>query len=497
MVKQRKKNTKKRHPGKGFKVIAVEARKINASTVYETCSEQLSPFGGLLALIKFLDLVRFDEIFDSTYQEPVRTPKLGHSLMVKGILMLLFIGFNRIWHFTYIRLDAMLCGFFRLTRLPVASTFWRYLDNLGINQAESFIKVMSILRERVWQLCGLEYFKIRISIDTTVETLFGNQQGGRKGHNTKNRGKKGYRPVLCFIDETREYLLGKLRKGETISGKEAAAFIRKIKAQLPGCVQQVLLRADGEFLSWQSVSAAIDAGFEFIIANKGCNPRFDAQRWYRPWKRKDIEFNSCMYKPTGWGIACRFVVMRIPKDKAKKPGQAIQCELFEDDRYTYRIFCNNLSGKAHEVIAEYDRRADVENLVGEAKREGLDAIPSGKFKNNYAFFQIVMLAYNIWRYLKIMAHHSTKEDKVDTVDKVSAGLKGIMDNTIRIARLRLLFIASKVVKDGNIDKVKYSIHDARTPAMMNFLEFLDTLRLKIRPCVGNSSWPQRFALQTI
>ncbi len=189
--------------------------------------------------------------------------------------------------------------------------------------------------------------------------------------------------------------------------------------------------------------------------------------------------------------------MLVPKDKAKKLGQAIQCELFEDDRYTYRIFCTNLSGKAHEVIAEYDRRADVENLVGEAKREGLDAIPSGKFKNNYAFFQIVMLAYNIWRYLKIMAHHSTKEDKVDTVDKVSTGLKGIMDNTIRIARLRLLFIASKVVKDGNIDKVKYSIHDARTPAMMNFLEFLDTLRLKIRPCVGNSSWPQRFALQTI
>ena len=29
----------------------------------------------------------------------------------------------------------------------------------------------------------------------------------------------------------------------------------------------------------------------------------------------------------------------------------------------------------------------------------------------HAFFQIVMLAYNIWRYLKLMALHSTKEDK--------------------------------------------------------------------------------------
>ena len=86
-----------------------------------------------------------------------------------------------------------------------------------------------------------------------------------------------------------------------------------------------------------------------------------------------------------------------------KLGQAIQCELFEDDRYLYRIFCTNLGGKAHKIIAEYDKRADVENLVGEAKREGLDAIPSAKFKTNYAYFQIVMLAYNIWRYLKMIA----------------------------------------------------------------------------------------------
>ena len=497
MVKRRKKDTKKKRNGKGFKENGAKARKINASTLYETCTEQLSPFGGLLPLIKFFDLVGFKEIFDSSYRKPVRDPKLGHHLMVVGILMLLFIGFNRLWHFTYVRLDAMLCGFFQLPKLPVASTFWRYVDSLGINQANSFLKMMRILRERVWQLCGIEYYKIRISIDTTVETLFGNQQGGRKGHNTKNRGKKAFRPILCFIDETREYLLGRLRKGTTVSGKEAAAFILKIKHQLPGCVHLVLLRADGEFLSWPSVAACIEAGFEFIIANKGCHPPFDPSSWYRPFKHQGIEYNSCTYKPTGWRRPCRFVVMRIAKDKAKKPGQAIQCELFEDDRYLYRIFCTNLGGKPHQIIAEYDKRADVENLVGEAKREGLDAIPSAKFKTNYAFFQIVMLAYNIWRYLKMIAQHSTADDHAVKADKSAQGLQGILNNTIRIARLKLLFIAAKVVSHSNRDKVRYSIHDARTPAMLNFLKFLDRKRAKPRPWVENSIWPQRFSLQTV
>ncbi len=114
MVKRRKKNTRKNRSSKGFKASPEKARKINASTAYDTCTEQLSPFGGLLALIKFLDVVKFKEIFSSAYHKPTREPKLGHYSMVVGVLMLLFIGFNRIWHFTYIRLDAMLCGFFRL-----------------------------------------------------------------------------------------------------------------------------------------------------------------------------------------------------------------------------------------------------------------------------------------------------------------------------------------------------------------------------------------------
>jgi len=164
----------------------------------------------------------------------------------------------------------------------------------------------------------------------------------------------------------------------------------------------------------------------------------------------------------------------------------VQCELFEDDRYTYRIFCTSLTCKAHKVITRYDKRADVENLIGEAKREGLDAIPSGKFKNNYAFFQIVMMAYNIWRYMKIMAHQS--------IDKAGSQMQGIMTNTIRIARLKLLFIAAKAVKDGNLDKVKYSIHDTRTPAIMRFLKFIDRKRSKTRPWKEGSSWPYRFAI---
>jgi hypothetical protein len=51
-----KQYTRQKRSGKGFNKNRSKARKINASTHFETWTEQLSPFGGLLALIKFLDL---------------------------------------------------------------------------------------------------------------------------------------------------------------------------------------------------------------------------------------------------------------------------------------------------------------------------------------------------------------------------------------------------------------------------------------------------------
>lgn len=489
MVKLQKKRISDGCVNQGEKECLAKARKIGPATPYEYCSERLSPFGGLLGLVKFMDLVRFKEIFDGFYQPPSRTPLLGHYEMVYGLIMLLFIGFNRVWHFIYIQLDAMICSIFRVAKLPYVTTFWRYVDSLGINQGQSLLRVISALRERVWHLCELGYERIHIDIDTTVETIYGKQQGGRKGHNTQHRGKKGFRPVLCFISETREYFSGKLRRGETMGGEEIAALIRTFKKYLPGCVKEVVLRGDGEFISWESVAAALYEGYEFIFANKSCHPSFDPFGWYKVKKRDLIEYNECLYQPMGWGFACRFVVMRLPKEDRSDKGP-VQIELLEDTRFKYRIFVTNLRKRAHQVILEYDKRADAENLIGEAKREGLDSIPSRKFANNYAYFQIVMLSYNIWRSFKMLAGHSSLEQKrPDSPEEVTTcGLKEVVDNTIRIARLKLLFIAAKITGHSNTTEVKYSHHDSRVSGFFKFLSYLDQCRHQIPPWVANPKW---------
>jgi hypothetical protein len=74
-----------------------------------------------LALVKFLDLIEFEKTFAEHYVHPRREAKLGGYRMVLGMPMLLFIGFQRLGHFAYVRTDAMACGVLRVAELRKAS----------------------------------------------------------------------------------------------------------------------------------------------------------------------------------------------------------------------------------------------------------------------------------------------------------------------------------------------------------------------------------------
>ncbi len=146
--------------------------RITADTRYGECSERLTAFGGLLALVKFLDLLGFENAFEEHYVHPKREPKLGGYRMVAGILMLLFIGFQRLWHFTYVGRDPMLCGILRVKALPAVSTFWRYLRSLSIVQSQSLLRLGGVLRQQVWELCEYRPRRVTVNIDTTVSTVY-------------------------------------------------------------------------------------------------------------------------------------------------------------------------------------------------------------------------------------------------------------------------------------------------------------------------------------
>jgi hypothetical protein len=439
---------------------------ITADTPYAECSERLSAFGGLLALVKFLDLIGFREAFESLYVAPPRQPQRGHYRMILGMLMLLFIGFQRLGHFVYVRTDALVCGVLQVAVLPAVSTFWRYLRSLSIIQSASLLRLGARLRAKVWALCSYAPRKVTVNLDTTVATVYGAVEGARKGYNVRHPGKKGLRPVLCFLEETREYLCGNQRRGATLNNREVVRLIEQIGEQLPECVKEVHVRGDGEFVGWESVKACLDAGYFFTFGVKRCYPPFPQHGWYR---QGAVEYNECVYRPQRWGKPMRFVGVRIRED------QRGDRQLRLIDLYMYRTFVTNERGRPHKVVERYDQRADVENLIREAQQEGVLAIPSKRFQAHHAFFQIVMLAYNLWRWMKLMAGQAQQQKSQEGQAPLPSPVS-IPNLTMRVARLKMLFVAAKIVFHDTRDEVRYSLHEQRAAGLMDFLAYLDRRR---------------------
>ncbi len=195
------------------------------------------------------------------------------------------------------------------------------------------------------------------------------------------------------------------------------------------------------------------------LLKKRATVPFNPKTWKTRSKKTGIQYNECMYQPIGWEKACRFVAMRIPKTLEEDDGQQ---SLFTDDQYKYRVFVIDSEKTPCSVIADYDKRAGVENLVGEATREGLAAIPSKHFHMNMTYFQIVMLAYNLWRYIKLMSYADSTEEPVL--------------NTVHVSRLTLLFMSAKIVSHSNQTKVKYSGYISRRDILNRLFKNIEKLR---------------------
>ena len=63
---------------------------ITANTPFGVCEDRLTAYGGLLALLKVLDLIGFKEAFENHYVPPERRCELGDRGMLTGFLLLLF-----------------------------------------------------------------------------------------------------------------------------------------------------------------------------------------------------------------------------------------------------------------------------------------------------------------------------------------------------------------------------------------------------------------------
>ena len=451
MVRHGNQHTRPRRSPQGSEGPTPEPNKINSSTPYDFFGKNLTPYGGLLPVITMLEKLGFQTLVEQTVTSKRIPRAMDLYRFVLGIVLSLYIGFPRLNQLRFIARDPILTGILKVTKLPVQSTFWRFVNALHLNVARQILTIMRTLRERVWAAAHVKLEVVTLDTDTTVHTLYGQQMGGRKGYNPKNKGKNSYQPMLTFIAETREYLWGELHNGDRPNGKQISDHIRKVCAALPPCVKQIFGRADAGFYCGEAVEAYEAYDAQFVIAARK-TARLVEQLRQAEWKpsTKTDAGGECefRYQPDGWKKAYRFVALRYEKAReAGEPEEAEQYQLFETSEYQYRVFVTDLSEPISFVVWFYNQRGGAENLIKEANNDaGLAAHPSHRFDVNGNHFQLAMLAYNLNCWLMLF-----QREPQDDVTQ-------LRHTTLATARLRFLFVAAKIWSHAGRTGVSYSDH---------------------------------------
>jgi hypothetical protein len=451
MVTNRIQHSDKKPVKQGAGEIAPEPNKIGASTPYDFNGKNLTPYGGLLPVITMLEKLGFQSLIEQTVTSKRIPRAMDLYRFVLGIVLGLYIGFPRLNQLRFIARDPILTGILKVTKLPVQSTFWRFVNALHLNVARQMLTIMRTLRERVWAAANVKLEVVTIDTDTTVHTLYGEQMGGRKSYNPKNKGKKSYQPMLTFIAETREYVWGELRNGDRPTGKQIGDHIRNVCAALPPGVKQINGRADSGLYCREAVEAYEECNARFVISARKTSRLVEQLRQaeWKPSPKTDADAEcEFRYQPDGWKKEYRFVALRYEKAREKVGAEETeQYQLFETSQYKYRAFVTDLTDPIDLVTWFYNQRGGAENLIKEANNDaGLAAHPSGRFDVNGNHFQLAMLAYNLNCWLMLF----NREPQADATQ--------LRHTTLATSRLRFLFVAAKIWCHAGRTGVSYSDH---------------------------------------
>src|SRR6516225_3825598 len=296
--------------------------------------------------------------FQSLVEQTVTSKRIPRAMdlyrFLLGIVLGLYIGFPRLNQLRFIARDPILTGILKVTKLPVQSTFWRFLNALYRPVARQMLSIMRTMRTRVWEAANVKLEVVTIDTDTTVHTLYGQQMGGRKGYNPKNKGKKSFQPMLTFIAETREYVWGELRNGDRPTGKQIGDHLRNGRAALPSGVKQIYGRADAGLYCREAVEAYEQLDARFVIC--ACKtPRLVEELRQAEWKpspKTDAD-GECefYYQPEGWSKPYRFVALRKEKPPTELAAEETeQYQLFETSQYKYRVLVTDMKDPINFVV---------------------------------------------------------------------------------------------------------------------------------------------------
>ena len=363
--------------------------------------DALTHFGGLFLIQRFCNKLRLRRRLQRILKSAPHWIDYRPEDLIMTLLYVLIAGIQRVNKTEILQYNGLFLSLVGLKKFPDHTALRRFLRRIPPPAIREMVRLHDRLRTELFAIPRARN-QLEFHMDSVVLTLYGKQQGARKGYNPRKKGRPSYHPILCFEGHGQEFWHGSLRPGDTASNTGARFMVKRCLEKVPSSVARSRIRflADSGYFSGKLVADLDQAGCGYImVASKVKN--FLPLAYRAGFKKMHFgwgvaEFN---YKPQKWKANHRFIVVRRPVQDA--PEQADQLTLLQVGRFKYSAYVTNLDLKAQNIWRTYHSRANVEKSIRELLHHlALNKIPTQEWTANVAFFQMLLFAYNLVHWFK-------------------------------------------------------------------------------------------------
>ena len=373
---------------------------------FEFTENDLTGNAGIIHFGRFLKKLNVKKILEAKISID-RASNADYQVadVVMILLLGVFAGVKHISHLAILRTDNVLRKLFKWSKFPADCTIGRIFKLFTPKTCNALSEVEDTIRRKVW---GKKWFgRVTLEFDSSVKTVYGNQEGANVGYNPKRKGQKSYHPIFCFIAETRECLHNWFRDGSAYSANGIVDFAKETLARLPKRVWKIFVRADSAFFNGKFLDYLEENQCLYLIKVKlkNLNQILETQTWKKVRNQENIESCEFEYQCSDWKKVRRFLGIR-------------QKIINKEGKIEYRHFCyvsnDNLTPwKAHK---KYGKRAASENWIEWCKGQmASGSILTNNFWANSAIFQTCILSYNLFVWMMYLVYGDKLRQEPNTI----------------------------------------------------------------------------------
>jgi len=360
---------------------------------YSFTSKRLTLYSGLAPFFTFFDNMGLFDEFDKHFETPDSNAlKYKNSQLMLSVVSASLCGVAHISHIAPFTADVLvksLLGLPHGINKDVISTRFKALGESGARRLEE-LNGQRLSRH-------LETFnekQLVLDADSTVKTVYGNQQGACVGYNPQKRGAKSYHPLLLFSSDSKCVVNSWFRPGSSYTSNGIVEFLKQSSSWLPEA-ERIFFRADSGFFSGALFDWLEQKQWDYLVKVKlkGLKELLAKQQWTDAKGHSGFSVCEFWYQCNDWKNARPFKAVRWI-DGYKKVTFLGETEWIPI--YKYACYCTNQDMDVWAAHECYKKRSTSENWIEQVKNQLLAGMTlTNDFWANDILWQLCVLAYNL------------------------------------------------------------------------------------------------------